>query len=85
MEETINDDHATPFLIPLKCSECGNYIIDVKLVQATDCQGEDHDLVLVGSAKYILNYHPQSVISTTLSDFNIKNTLSLSSLKENIK
>lgn len=60
-------------------------IIDVKLVQATDCQGEDHDLVLVSGAKYILNYHPQSVISTTLSEFNIKNTLSLSQLKENIK
>lgn len=55
-------------------------IIDVHLVQATDEQCEEHNLVIVGHAKYVLNWWPNSVISTNLQSFNVTNTLSLKKL-----
>lgn len=60
-------------------------ISDVNLVQAIDLQGEDHNLVIVGHAKYILNFWPDSVLSTNLNDFTIKRNLSLDTLKQKIK
>jgi hypothetical protein len=60
-------------------------IIDVHLVQAVDQQCEEHNLVIVGGAKYILNYYPNSVLSTNLNEFKIKATLPLNTLQEHIK
>ena len=56
-------------------------IYDVQLVQATDEQCEEHNLVLVGHAKYVINYWPNSVLSTTLSNFKVIRTISLDSIK----
>jgi hypothetical protein len=59
-------------------------IMDVQLIQGRNKLCEDHYLVLVGHAKYIINYTPMSVLSTKLDEFdNIKN-LSLSSIKNHI-
>lgn len=60
-------------------------ISDVQLVQATDNQFEEHNLVIVGHAKYVLNFWPNSVLSTNLNDFTIKRNLSLDTIKEKIK
>lgn len=59
-------------------------IIDVHLVQAVDQQSEEHNLVIVGGAKYILNYYPNSVLSTNLNEFKIKTTLPLNRLHKQI-
>ena len=48
-------------------------IKDVDLVRATDYNSIDVVLVLVDSAKYILNYWPGTVVNNKLADFNIVN------------
>jgi hypothetical protein len=60
-------------------------VYDIQLVQATDLQCEEHNLVLVGKPKYVINYWPDTVLSTTLNDFTIIRTLSLEQLKQKIK
>lgn len=46
---------------------------NIDFANAIDYNGENVCLVLVDSAKYVLNWHPDSVLNTTLSDFtNIK-------------
>lgn len=60
-------------------------IVNVDLVQAADCQGEEHNLVLVDSPKYVLNFWPDSVISTNLQDFRIIRRISIDNIKHNIK
>lgn len=60
-------------------------INDVKLVIATDSQSEEHNLVIVGNAKYVLNYHPKSVLSTNLNEFTVLRELNLDRLRERIK
>lgn len=42
-------------------------------------------LVMVDDAKYVLNYHPNTVISNTLRDFKIDNRLAVDLLIKNIK
>jgi hypothetical protein len=59
-------------------------IIDVHLVQAVDQQCEEHNLVIVGGAKYILNYYPNSVLSTNLNEFKVKANLPLNRLHKQI-
>lgn len=49
---------------------------------------DDNDevaLVMVEGAKYVLNYHPNTVISNTLQDFKIDNRLSVDLLIKKIK
>lgn len=58
---------------------------NLELVHARDDQAEDHYLVLVDSAKYVLNYWPESVLSTQLKDFTILSSNSLESIKNKIK
>lgn len=60
-------------------------ISDIELVQATDCQCEEHNLVLVDNAKYILNFWPDSVISTNLKDFTVLRSISLDVIKTKIR
>ena len=62
---------------------CG--IEDIELVTATDGQCEEHHLVLVDGAKYVLNYWPNSVLSTTLKDFSVLRSISLDSVFKKIK
>lgn len=60
-------------------------ISDTRLVIATDVQAEEHYLVIVDGSKYVLNYWPNSVLSTTLSDFTILRELSLDPILNKIK
>lgn len=60
-------------------------IDSVELVTATDIQAEEHYLVLVDNAKYILNYWPNSVLSTQLSSFKVTGSKQLEFLKNKIK
>lgn len=57
---------------------------DVEMAEATDKMGNDVVLVLVDNAKYILNYFPETVLSNKLSDFNIKRTVSIDTIKTKI-
>lgn len=60
-------------------------ISDIKLVQVVDDLGEDHHLVLVNQSKYVLNYHPNSVLSIKLNRFKLLGELPLDTLKKHIK
>jgi hypothetical protein len=60
-------------------------ITDIKMVEATDMQGEDLVLVLVDDAKYILNYWPDTVLSNKLSNFTIKRNIDITDLELKIK
>lgn len=54
---------------------------DIELVEATDLNGEDVVLVLVDSAKYILNYWPNTVVNNCSSDFTIKRQIDIKFLQ----
>jgi hypothetical protein len=56
-------------------------VTDIDLVEATDPQGEDMVLVLVDSAKYVLNYWPDTVVNNKSNDFSIKRHIDVSSIK----
>jgi hypothetical protein len=57
----------------------------IELAHAKDCQSEEHYLVVVDDAKYVLNFWPNSVLSTTLKDFTILSSKQLESIKNKIK
>jgi len=59
--------------------------VHMELVHARDRQSEDHYLVLVDDAKYIMNWWPNSVLSTRLDEFNIISSKNLESIKTKIK
>ncbi len=50
-----------------------------------DDNSDEVTLVMVDRAKYILNYHPDSVLSNTLQDFKIDKTLSVEQLTKKLK
>lgn len=54
---------------------------NIELVEATDKTGDDVVLVLVDSAKYVLNYWPNTVLSNTLTDFTIRRHVDVSDLQ----
>lgn len=56
-------------------------VTDIDLVEATDTQGEDMVLVLVDSAKYVLNYWPDTVVNNNSNDFTIKRHINVSPIK----
>lgn len=60
-------------------------ISTVTLVQAVDPECTDHNLVIVGNAKYVINYHPGCALSTSLADFSQVKTLPITKLKDFIK
>jgi hypothetical protein len=60
-------------------------ITTVSLVQAVDQECADHNLVIVGNAKYVLNYYPYSVLSTSLADFSQVKVISITKLKDFIQ
>jgi hypothetical protein len=57
---------------------------NVEMAEATDGMGNDIVVVLVDNAKYVLNYFPDTVLSNTLSDFNIKRKVTLDNIKTKI-
>ena len=60
-------------------------ISDVRLVIATDDQAEEHYLVLVERSKYTMNYWPNSVLSTSPTEFTILRELALDPILNKIK
>lgn len=56
-------------------------VTDIVLVEATDTQGEDMVLVLVDSAKYVLNYWPDTVVNNNSNDFTIKRHINVSPIQ----
>lgn len=60
-------------------------IKDIDFSIGKDDNNEEVALVLVDHAKYILNYYPNTVLSNTLHDFKINNSLELTKLLEKIK
>ena len=59
--------------------------IDLELVLASDSECIEHHLVLVDGAKYILNFWPNTVLSTTLSDFTVHRSIPIDSIINKIK
>ena len=59
-------------------------IVDMEICEATDKYGDDVVLVLVDNAKYILNYSPDTVLSNTLHDFQIKRKVKIDDIKTKI-
>lgn len=57
----------------------------IELIHARDRQSEEHYLVLVDHAKYVLNYWPNAVLSTSPNEFTIISSKSLESIKTKIK
>jgi len=56
----------------------------IEIAEATDNMGDDVVIVLVDNAKYILNYHPNTVLSNSLSNFTIKRTVSIDNIRTKI-
>jgi hypothetical protein len=50
----------------------------------TDDNSEDVALVLVDSAKYVMNYWPDMVVNINLQEFKFTDTLDLQELKKKI-
>ena len=57
---------------------------NIELVEATDKTGDDVVLVLVDSAKYVLNYWPDTVLSNTLTDFTIRRHVDVSHIQSKL-
>jgi hypothetical protein len=57
---------------------------DIDFVDIIDDNRENVVLVLVDNAKYVLNYHPNSVLNISLSSFTITKHINISSLKQKI-
>jgi hypothetical protein len=51
---------------------------------AIDDNSEECALVMVDNAKYILNYYPNTVISNSLKDFKLGNTMSMDIINKKI-
>lgn len=52
-------------------------IKDIDFVEAKDDNNEEVALVLVDSAKYLLNYWPGTVLNNNLKQFNIINHIDI--------
>ena len=57
---------------------------NIEMVEATDQNNEDVVLVLVDSAKYILNYWPDTVLNNHLQDFKVKKHININKIKQKI-
>jgi hypothetical protein len=57
---------------------------DIQMVEATDMHGEDVVLVLVDSAKYVLNYWPKTVVNNYSKDFTIKRHVDISQIQQKL-
>lgn len=59
-------------------------IKDIDLVEAKDYNSNDIVLVLVDSAKYVMNYWPNMVVNSNLSDFVVTKRIDIDSLIKKI-
>lgn len=57
---------------------------DVELVEAVDDNNNEVVLVLVDKSKYVLNYWPNMVVNSHITDFKIKKSLDISPLYNKI-
>ena len=57
----------------------------IDFVQGKDDNSEEVVLVVVDRAKYVMNYWPDSVISTSLKDFKISSKIDLTQVIKKIK
>lgn len=59
-------------------------IEEIEFKLGTNTMGEDVAIVLVDNANYTMNYWPNSVISTNLTEFKFHQTLDLAQIKNKI-
>lgn len=59
-------------------------IDQIEFILGTDDLNEDVALVLVDNAKCVMNYYPNSVLNTSLQNFNLVNSLNIGKLKDKI-
>lgn len=59
-------------------------VTDIEIVEATDVNGEDMVLVLVDSAKYVLNYWPNTVVNNCSTDFTIKRHINMANIHKKL-
>lgn len=57
---------------------------DVELVEAKDDNNNEVVLVLVDSAKYVMNYWPNTVVNNHITDFKITRSLDITPLYSKI-
>ena len=58
-------------------------IVNYSMVDVTDEYGDDY--ILVRCTKYLLNYHPGTVVNNLLSKFTIKREIDISALTTRIR
>ena len=59
-------------------------INDIDFCIAIDDNNEEYSLVMVNSAKYICNYHPNTVISNSLTDFKVTSHIDMTKINKKI-
>ena len=57
----------------------------LELVHARDSASEEHYLVMVDNAKYVLNWWPHSVLNNSPNEFTVLSSKSLESIKNKIR
>lgn len=58
---------------------------DLEMVMAKDDSNEEHCLVLVDGAKYVMNYYPNTVLNISLTDFTVNTRLNIETIKQHLK
>ena len=59
-------------------------IKDIDFCIAIDDNSEEYSLVMVNSAKYICNYHPNTVISNSLTDFKVTSHIDMTKINKKL-
>lgn len=57
---------------------------DIDFVEATDYNSNDVVLVLVDNAKYVMNYWPETVVNSSLTEFVVKRRIGINPLIKKI-
>ena len=57
-------------------------IKDIDFCIALDDNSEEYSLVMVDSAKYICNYHPNTVISNSLNNFKVTSHIDMTKINK---
>ena len=59
-------------------------IKDIDFCIAIDDNSEEYPLVMVDSAKYVMNYYPNTVISNSLKDFKVVSHVDMTKINKKI-
>lgn len=59
-------------------------INDIDFCIAIDDNNEEYSLVMVNSAKYICNYHPNTVISNSLNNFKVTSHIDMTKINKKL-